>query len=355
MASEERSADSPLITELLRNPRQFSFFQAVRLLEGQVSDGASVGNSGPADLETVRFRPNASLGFPIADLETVERLPANGDDRPRFRLTVNFVGLYGPVSPLPAFYTEEIVAGNDRESNRRDFFDLFHHRYGSLLYRSWEKYRYYLSYRPGGADDLSQRLFGLVGLDGATLGDGALLKRRERLLSSLGLLMLHGRSAATVERLIAHFFDGLPVRIRQFIERDAAIMPEQRARLGTANCRLGVDCTVGARVRDLGGKFRLAIGPLDLATFRRFLPDGQGHRWLGRLVPYLIKDPLDCDLELTLTAQEIPDLELAADNPCRLGWSSWLGPRDGGDRSVVLSLRPVSDGRGGDAASEAAA
>lgn len=355
MAGEERSADSPLINELLRNPRQFSFFQAVRLLEGQAPDGAPVGNSGPVDRETVRFRSNASLGFPVADLETIERLPANGDNWPKFRLTVNFAGLYGPVSPLPAFYTEEIVAGNDRESNRRDFFDLFHHRYGSLLYRSWEKYRYYLSYRPGGTDDFSQRLFGLAGLDGETLGNGPLLERRERLLSSLGLLMLQGRSAATVERLIAHFFDGLPVRIRQFIERDAAIMPEQLARLGLANCRLGVDCTIGARVRDLGGKFRLAIGPLGPAAFRRFLPDGEGHRWLSRLVPYLIKDPLDCDLELTLTAEEIPDLELAADNPCRLGWSSWLGRRDGGDGSVVLSLRPVSDDRGTAAATEKAA
>ena len=164
MADQNRTTTAPLISELLRNPHQFSFYQAVRLLNTCTREAAPPGRTGPAAREQLRFRPHASFAFPSSDVESIEQISAGSDVDSVFRMTVTFSGLYSSVSPLPAFYTEELIAGNQTESNRRDFLDLFHHRIISLIYRSWEKYRYFLQFQPGGTDRFSQWMYALVGL-----------------------------------------------------------------------------------------------------------------------------------------------------------------------------------------------
>ena len=340
MADQNRTTTAPLISELLRNPHQFTFFQAVRLLNASSREAAAPGRTGPAAREQLRFRPHASFAFPSSDVESIEKISAGNDLESVFRMTVTFSGLYSSVSPLPAFYTEELIAGNQTESNRRDFLDLFHHRIISLLYRSWEKYRYYLQFRPGGSDEFSQWMYALVGLGGPAQREGLELDW-ERLLAYLGLLSMRSRSAPTLSRIISHYFQGLPVAIQQCVERWVVIDHSQHARLGASNSRLGMDCTIGERVRDRSGKFRVCIGPLDFAFYRKHLPDGPGYRPLQDLVRFSLKDPLEFDVSLTLLKDEIPDLDLGADNPCRLGWSTWLGDHPDHDASVTLSCAAI--------------
>ncbi|HCJ28453.1 MAG TPA: type VI secretion system baseplate subunit TssG, partial [Pseudomonas sp.] len=38
-----------------------------------------------------------------------------------------------------------------------------------------------------------------------------------------------------------------------------------------------------------------------------------------------LRDPLDYDISLELRRDDIRDLRIGAENPCRLGWTSWLG------------------------------
>lgn len=336
MADQNRTATAPLISELLRDSRQFNFYQAVGLLVARDRDAAQPGMLGPANRECLLFRPHASFAFPASDVESIEKYRAGHDTEPAYRMTVNFTGLYSSVSPLPAFYTEELIAGNREESNRRDFFDLFHHRIISLIYRSWEKYRYYRQFQPGGTDRFSGWMYALVGL-GDPAQRGGLELDWERLLAYIGLLSMRSRSAPTLARIISHYFDGLPVRIEQCIERWVRIDQSQHARLGNSNSRLGEDCSIGERVRDRSGKFRVCVGPLDFSVFRTYLPDGSEHRPLRDLVRFSLRDQLEFDLSLTLEKEEIPSLDLGADNPCRLGWSSWLGQHPEHDATVELS------------------
>jgi len=343
VASKERTAVSALTNEVLRHPRQFSFYQTVRLLERSAPESAAIGYDGPVEREFIRLRPNPSMGFASADLYNVERLSrpesVAGEPRTIYRITVNFLGLYGAGSPLPAFYTEDIVMRDEEADTRRDFFDLFHHRYHSFLYRTWEKYRYFLRYRAGATDRFSLWMRGLISLHaraGEEPGNDAAVERPERLLSSIGLLLLHSRSAATLAKILAHYFDGLPIRIEQFMPREVVIDEAQRALLGRANCTLGVDCSPGSTVPDISGKFRICVGPLDFEAFRGLLPDAASYRELRKVVPYLLRSQLDYDVALTLRGAEVPPLELASDCPARLGWSSWLGVHPGSDSTVVL-------------------
>jgi len=148
---------------------------------------------------------------------------------------------------------------------------------------------------------------------------------------------MRGRSAPMLARIISHYFRGLPVSIEQWVERKVRIDRTQQALLGHANCSLGMDCTIGECVRDISGKFRIHIGPLGFDDFCDYLPDGRRYRALRDLVSFTLRDQLETDVELTLLEQEVPDLTLAYDNPCQLGWSSWLGNIPERNQSVVIA------------------
>jgi type VI secretion system protein ImpH len=87
------------------------------------------------------------------------------------------------------------------------------------------------------------------------------------------------------------------------------------------------------------GKFRLTLGPIDYATYRRFLPDGEDHTLLRSLVRFYVTDYLDTDVELNLMGPEVPPLELNPDDPPRLGWTTWLKTQASPDVSNVFSMR----------------
>src|ERR1019366_7608006 len=82
--------------------------------------------------------------------------------------------LTGPSSVLPRHYTELIErlvreADNPERFVLRDWFDLFNHRFISLFYRAWSKYRYWLPYDRrdhlrSEPDLFTHLLFSLIGL-----------------------------------------------------------------------------------------------------------------------------------------------------------------------------------------------
>ncbi len=318
---------------LLDESRRFDFCQAVRLLHAMYPNKLSPGLQGPMSKEVVRFRANPSLGFPGTDIERldIEKTPA---DFPEHVMTVNFMGLFGPASPLPAFYTEEIIRSDPDVAVARHFFDLFHHRFVSFVYRAWEKYRYDLQYRPGARDPFSNWMFSLVGLGNPKLRAGERIDWA-RLLPYLGMLGMKVRSAALLSGVISHYFGGVPARVEEYVKHQTVIDPIQRNRLGVENCALGVSCLLGQRVQDVNTKFKLRIGALTFSEYREFLPGGKHHDAVRELVSFTLVDRFDYDIELVLDARQAPRARLEHGNPCRLGYSTWLGEVRRGEVTVV--------------------
>src|SRR5262245_42205571 len=110
-----------------------------------------VGLAGPPPREVVRFRALPSLEFPASMLYTL--LPATAE-QPLPTMLVTFLGLHGPSGVLPRHYTDMVLRlererrGEERRA-LRDWFDLFNHRFISLFYRAWEKYRFWLAHERG--------------------------------------------------------------------------------------------------------------------------------------------------------------------------------------------------------------
>ena len=304
--------------------RDYSFFRLVGLLLRLREGAVAPGGSGPVRHETLRFRPNASMGFPSSDIDSVDQYELPGEEIPvRYRVTVNFMGLYGPASPMPNHFTEDMLWADNESTTQRDFLDLFHHRMISFVYRAWRKYRHSEHYERAGSDSTTAMYFGLIGLGTAGLKEVAPVPPLD-LLRAAGLLGGGPRSAAGLSALLRDHFDDVPLRIESFLRRVVAVPPAQRSRLGQRGCTLGRDGILGERVPDRGTSFGVHLGPLDAAEFQRWLPGGERFVRLTRLVRFYLRDPLDFSLILRLKKEEMPALRLGEPRP--LGQMSWLLP-----------------------------
>ena len=130
MADPDRGTDHPLKQTLLKEGFRFNFFQAVRLLQQTTPGCAPVGYQGPVDQEAIRFRPVLDMAFAASDVAKITK--SDGPDgRPRYDIATTFMSVYGAVSPLPTYFTEDLL-NQDDESLQQEFLDLFHHRAISL-------------------------------------------------------------------------------------------------------------------------------------------------------------------------------------------------------------------------------
>src|SRR5438046_10737079 len=125
MASPDGTADSALIDASPVATVTRSFFQLVQMLERHYGPAAGLGGPGPAASELIRLRPDPSLAFPSGDVASLEQVTDSPD---RFLITTTFLGLYGTTSPLPRFFSEQILWCQQHADGetRRAFLDLVH-------------------------------------------------------------------------------------------------------------------------------------------------------------------------------------------------------------------------------------
>jgi len=296
------------------------FYYALRLLENAHPDQPRIGASLRPRDDAVRFGHDPSLGFEPGALAGV----TPGADGGRMRVAVNFTGLLGPNGPLPLHVTEYVRerVRNGRDTTLVGFLDIFHHRMVSLFYRARASADPATSLDRPDSDRFADYVGSLFGI-----GTPALRGRDEigdfAKLHFAGLLANGRRPAAGLVTILRAYFDA-PVELEQFVGHWMAIPPEGQTRMGgfDASNRLGQSTVIGKRAWDRQHKFRLVIGPLDYAGYRRMLPKGASLRRLVDWVNSYAGLALDWDLRLVLQREEVPRLALGAR---QLGWTTYLG------------------------------
>ena len=318
-----------LVERALREePYSFSFFQAVRLLEKLNPERAPVGRFVDPDTEVVRFSVPPSLAFPPSEIHALELDDAG--EAPA-AMAVNFMGLTGPQGVLPYHYTLLVAErSRARDNTLRDFLDLFHHRMISLFYRAWEKHRFTVAYERGESDRLTEHLLDLVGVGLETLR-GQLSVPDEALAFYAGLLSLMPRGAVALEQLIEDYFD-VPASVEQFVGGWYSLPLRDQCALGdeaNASARLGLGAVAGDEIWDQQARVRIRLGPMPRARYEEFLPTGSAYERLKALVRFFAHDQFDFEVQLTLSADEVPGCVLGEDSgePQRLGWSTWIRTR----------------------------
>lgn len=336
MASEGGREGVDLRRMVFREAHRFDFFQAVRLLERFAREdpgrpAEEVGGDAPPDRESVRFRGTATLAFtPSAVLDA--RSPLGGP----YELEVSLYGLLGSSGVLPHHYSALVLHRlRDKDESLRRFTDLFLHRLLSHFYRAWEKYRLPFSYErsrlegQGGDDPVTWGVYCLAGLGTQGLR-GRLEVPDGSLLFYSGHFAHSPRCASALEAMLQEYF-GLPLEVIQMVPRWLSLDDADRTALGKANHAMKGGIVVGRRVRDIQGKFRVRVGPLSLAEFRRLMPGGDMLKPLWQLTRLYVGPDLDFDVQPVLKKEDVPGTQLCTRAPAavrgRLGYNTWSKTR----------------------------
>jgi type VI secretion system protein ImpH len=337
MASQSGRSAFDLKLDLLREGHAFSFYQAIRVLKilARASEGKSaIPRQGYDDF--IRIRPQLSLAFPAADIHRIEE---NKDSIPRFVMTATLLGLYGSSSPLPTFYTEDLMdEASEDESVSREFVDIFNHRLFLLLFEAWMKYRPFLQIVEEKNTRVLNRLFSLVGLFQEELQED--VPDAFGLLRYIGLLGQYPRSAVGLRCVLRDALGEVPVQVVSCIFRKAKIPEDQRLCLGTTNCKLAENAFLGHEIDDRMGKIRLHVGPLKAAEFQRMLPGGKDFDKISFLTNFYMVDPLEYDIELVLDEGEAQPICLGETEWSRLGLDTWLFVKHQGLGEVSVTFIP---------------
>ncbi len=319
---------------------RYDFFQAVRLLTSECPTSAPVGELGPAEREYVRFFHERQLCFSASDITGFVRTERHAI------LTTSFLGLTGAVTPLGSYFAEDVVRCEESAGDSlAHFYDLFHHRTLSFVYRGWAKYRPMPQHRRDGSDPFTRHALALLGVvHDAPQPRGALPAFVQLALAPI--LATRSRSGRSLHLVLRRVFPEVPIWIESFVRRRVDIDPKERTRLGQFHTTLGQDFTIGRRIVDRSSRFRLHIGPVDAANSERFLPGGEDFPRLRGIVEHFTRGVLEAELEVELLDSTLTRFVLGAREGSRLGVTTRLaGTTPTNTRLRILLSDDMSDVR----------
>ncbi len=347
MSSKSRRKNTSVIEKLTQNPYEFSFKQAVRLLERSNAFSTSVDKFAskpvarfmPPTSEFVRFTSRQSLSFPTSEISSI-KAPAKTASVNQWTMDVNFIGLTGSSGVLPYHYTETTLQRVKlKDKSMSNFFNLFNHRTTSLFFQSSCKYNFPIEYErkrlnsdtkraQDRTDNFTQTLLSLIGL-GTKNTNHRLHTKDESLIFYAGLLTNKIRTASGLKQILENHFC-IPVEIKEFIGQWQDLISDVRTRLpglstqGQNNC-LGKSVMLGKKGWFAQGKFNIILGPLDKKQLHQFRPGSNTIKALDEIVRLYIGFEHDYNFIMRIKKVDLPPrAKLSATQPAIVGWTTWL-------------------------------
>ena len=318
MAEFDRQTPDSIATEMALRPYVFNFFQAVRRLEAEYSDWPRVGSSVRLEGDFLRFCQMPSLAFAPSSIESIEQVEGV------IRMSVNFLGMFGPNGPLPQHLTD---FARDRLRNAHDptlvrFIDVFHHRMLSFFYRAWAVNEKSVDFDRADDARYADYFGSFIGIGTESVQGRDSIPDWSK-IHFAGRMSAQTRNAEGLEAMLADFFR-IPTEIREFEGYWMKIPGENQCRLGTSpeTGSLGINAVAGERKYEAQLKFRIRMGPMDLDDLRRMVPTGASFRRLKDWVLNYTNLEFYWDLQCVVKASAVPTISLG--EGAMLGWTTWL-------------------------------
>ena len=332
MAGAPRATTNHLtpLEELRSEPRRFSLFAALRLLEQSFEQRPRLGDSRKASDDAVRLGHAPHLTFATSDVAVYEDAGQGG------RLEQHSFGLFGPNGPLPIHLTELAYERrrHAEDSTIIDFLNIFQHRLICLFYRAWANSDPATSLDRPQSDRFTTYVGAMFGLAPSAARERDAVPDYAK-LSRAGLFAQQTRCADGLQTILADYFD-LPVVIREFSGAWLAIPPELRCRLGADQdpVTLADGAFLGRATWQCQHRFEIVFGPLTLEGLEALLPGKKALRQLQDLVRLYTNDEWTWQVRLLLLPEHVPQTRPGRSG--RLGWTSWLGKHSGIADDVVI-------------------
>lgn len=318
MAEFDRQTADSIATEMALRPYVFNFFQAVRRLEAEYADWPRVGSSVRLEGDFLRFCQMPSLAFAPSSIESIERVER------LVRMSVNFLGMFGPNGPLPQHLTD---FARDRLRNAHDptlvrFMDVFHHRMLSFFYRAWAVNEKSVDFDRADDARYADYFGSFIGIGTESLQGRDSIPDWSK-IHFAGRMSAQTRNAEGLEAIVTDFFR-IPTEIREFEGYWMKIPRENQCQLGASpeTGSLGINAVAGERKYEAQLKFRIRMGPMDLDDLCRMVPTGASFRRLKDWVLNYTNLEFYWDLQCVVKASAVPTISLG--EGAMLGWTTWL-------------------------------
>jgi|KBSSwiStaDraftv2_1062776.scaffolds.fasta_scaffold16545_2 type VI secretion system protein ImpH len=331
MAGPDRTQAHDLIDwpALAADLQRAGLFATLRRAEAGAPGKPRIGTARRPEHSIVDLAQEPSLGFAAMTLAALE----TRHGRPR--LYGHWLGLLGPMGPLPthmsefAFYERKYA----KERPFGDWLDLLAGRMLQLFYRAWaESQPAAQADRPG--EDRFARWVGALcgGLEGA--GEGSSFMAHARL--HYAGVFAGPRSASAIEDGLSHLLRQ-PATVIEFVPRWRQLEREDCTRLGRQFATLGEDTVLGSSIYSASDAFRVVVRAESHAEYLTLLPGGERFAVAAEAIEAFKPTHLEWDLCVELAESEAPPARL--DGRTRLGWSGWLKDPRSTTRTVARRRR----------------
>lgn len=334
MATPPRPSTQHLsvVADAAETTPRWGLFALLRRFEALTQSFPRIGRSRLPSQNVVDLAQIPSLGFSERTIDKIE--PYRG----RARIAGYWLGLLGPMGPMPTHITEyayyEARYTTARPFGR--FLDLLSGRMLQFFYRAWadsqpaaivdrhgdDRFAYYLTCLTGAAEQVEDRsAFPMVAR-----------------LHYAGLLASQ-RSAVGIQDGLSDLL-GQPIKLLEYQPRWQTLEFEDCSRLGQQYCSLGRDVMLGSRVRTIADAFRVVIRAASLRDYESLLPTGKRFTIAAEALEAFAPSNLEWDMQVEIAQKDAPSAGL--DGRARLGWTSWLGKRQDSEiRRDAHLRRPV--------------
>lgn len=318
--------------DLLENGAEYSFFQAFHLLN-KINDAYPVLPRKPK--RRIDIRPDLNLGFAESDISEVVELDKNLG----FEVISQLPGLYGVASPLPDFYTEELLDNDwDNLSAPREFLDLIHNQLLPKLYHAWKLYKLNVNTVEEDQKDYWTLLYSLLGDPNDHQNQASESSRRiQRLkLQFFSLFSNSERNTYGVKSIIEEVLDLQGLEIEEFQARQLPIVPQLRCYLGSKNNQLGEDAHIGCTISDRSHSLAIHTKVISNDKYNKIINDTSALQDLRALLKEYLNRPIEITLSLTITASSQP--LVVGQNWNELGITTRLPSNKGETKHINLKL-----------------
>jgi len=325
MGTTEWLQDSPLVKRLLNEYFDFSFFQAVSLLESFYNiQIPQMHKTEHPEKELLKFSVIPSRTFPPN--KGISGLTIENEAPVKYLMNVSFMGLIGPSGVLPEWYDfmayrrYHLIYKSDyynklekyQEQEKQsyqyglvDFLNIFHHRLLSLFYLAWKnsqiqnkhykKFIYSISAKPAYEKKQDKQL--------------------DILFSGFSRFFSQIRPSVHNIQTILSFFTQQQIQIEQFIPQLTPVSTNDQIMIGKRNNVLGNAMVCGNKVWDCQTKFRILMGPASFDDMLDYLPDHSRRPskkmiFLYKLVRMIVGQEYEFDISLVIKKGTIYHVEL---------------------------------------------
>jgi type VI secretion system protein ImpH len=316
MDTGNRSQIPAIIDDLCQRGRSYRLIQAIRMLSLYIRDSVNPGNH-----TVINIRSNLDLGPPTGEI--IEINHRSVDRTASYQITTSLLEIYGTGSPLPLFYTEELIRDQARGYNAtRDLLDMFNSLIYEAYFRSWQKCSIVNSLYESPNRAFWDRLYCFIGL-----GNTVLRKQFENPETLIAFAAIASRPVKTAEGLrliLAEITGEKNLEVEQCIVRKATIPLNQRCVLGKQANEVGRSVYLGKKIPERMNAIRIHIGPVSIEGFQYYLPSSPMTKIIRDIIHFYIDRLMVCDFKICVQTKDMKTINAGNVHSALLGWNTFL-------------------------------